>query len=107
MRNRSLVTAFESGEGRLERSGHIAGFSAVMASCLFGVLGSSFWGPCAAAVVLVLLSIGLHEPIYARYERAHEVHAQSLLLLASVMNAALTVAAAYVAGVAIGWAWVG
>ena len=91
----------------MDRSGHIAGFSAVMAACLFGVLGSSFWGPCAAAVVLFLLSIGLHEPIYERYERADEVHAQGLLFLASVVNAALTVAAAYVAGVAIGWAWVG
>lgn len=78
-----------------------------MAACLFGVLGSGFWGPCAAAVVLVLLSIGLHEPIYARYERADEIHAQSLLLLASVVNAALTVAAAYATGAAIAWAWVG
>jgi hypothetical protein len=91
----------------LGRAGHIAGFSAVMAACLFGALGASYWGPCAAGVVLVLLSLGLHEPIYARYERVNAIRAQSQLLVASVMNAGLTVAAAYVAGVAISWAWGG
>jgi hypothetical protein len=35
------------------------------------------------------------------------IRAQSQLLVASVMNAGLTVAAAYVAGIAIAWAWGG
>lgn len=86
------------------RMGHVAGYAAVVASCSFGALGASVWGPCVAAVLLVLLSLDLHEPIYARHERAGEVGAQSRLLLASVANAALTVSIAYAVGVVIAWA---
>ncbi len=86
------------------RMGQVAGYAAVVASCSFGALGASLWGPCVAAVLLVLLSLDLHEPIYARHARSGEIAAQSKLLLASVANAALTVSVAYAAGLLIAWA---
>jgi hypothetical protein len=89
----------------LERTGHIIGFLAVAAACAFGLFQVSLWGPCAAAALLVLLSLRLHQPVYAGYERAGRLGAQSALLAGSIFNATLTCAAAYVAGRAIAWAW--
>ena len=89
----------------MQRSGKIAGYTSVSAACFCGAMGVSVWAPVSAAAVLLILSLILHEPIYARYERSQQVMAQSRLLAGSIVNATLTAAVAYGAGSMIARAW--
>jgi hypothetical protein len=89
----------------MQRSGKVAGYFAVSAACFCGAMGVSLWAPASAAAMLLILSLILHEPIYARYEQSQRIMAQSRLLAGSIANATLTAAVAYEAGSMIARAW--
>ena len=90
----------------MQQPGGIAGYLSVSTACFCGAMGVSLWAPVSTAVVLVIVSLVLHEPIYARYAQSQQFTAQSKLLAGSIVNAALTAAVAYEAGSIIARAWV-
>ena len=78
-------------------------FATLLGTCTAGLLHLSWWAAVVGACVLALISIHNH-PIAVRAGGGGEAPF-STLLLSSVLNAALTSAAALAAGRVIGWAW--
>jgi hypothetical protein len=78
-------------------------FATLLATCSAGLLHLSWWAGVAGACVLALISMSNH-PIAARVGGGGGV-SLSTLLLSSLLNAAMTSAAALAAGRIIGWVW--
>lgn len=95
----------DSGANIMTRLRSVCGFAAILSACLAGAFGISAWAICASAAVLVLVSLGHHQPHYARYAGQGSISAQSLLLVGSTLNALTASAVAFVLGRTIGWLW--
>lgn len=80
-------------------------FVAILVACLAGAFTLSWWLACAAAAMLVLVSLTTHEPTYARYASHGQLGAQSMLLLGSTLNAATAAGAGFVLGRAAAALW--
>jgi hypothetical protein len=73
-------------------------FLAILVACIAGAFTLSWWLACAAAAMLVLVSLAHHEPAYKRYAPSGGFAAQSMLLLASTLNAATAAGAGFAFG---------
>lgn len=89
----------------MARAHSALGFAAILAACLAGAFQQSLWFICAAAAVLVLLSLKQHQTHYGRYASQGSVSGQSMLLLGSSLNATTAAAVAFGLGRVIGWLW--
>lgn len=78
---------------------------AILVASIAGAFTLSWWLACAAAAVLVLVSLTVHEPTFARYASQGQLGAQSMLLLGSTLNAAMATGAGYVLGRAVAALW--
>jgi len=82
-------------------------FVAIFVACLADAFSVSWWLACAAAGLLVLVSLTEHRPTYSRYASTGRLGAQSMLLLGSTLNAATVAGAGYAVGRALAWVWIG
>ncbi len=89
----------------MTRVSSLLAFVAILVACLAGAFSVSWWLACAAAAMLVLVSLTAHKPTYGRYAAQGRVGAQSMLLAGSTLNAATAVAAGYAIGRALASVW--
>jgi membrane protein implicated in regulation of membrane protease activity len=82
-------------------------FAAILVACFAGALTLSWWLACAAAAILVLVSLTEHRPTYSRYASTGNLGAQSMLLLGSTLNAATAAGAGFAVGRALAAMWIG
>jgi hypothetical protein len=80
-------------------------FVAILIACLAGAFSVSWWLACAAAAMLLLVSLTEHRPTYGRYAARGLLGAQSMLLLGSVLNAATAAAVGFALGRALAALW--
>jgi len=80
-------------------------FVAILIACLAGAFSISWWLACAAAAVLLLVSLAEHKPTYRRYAATGQLGAQSMLLLGSTLNAATATAVGFALGRALAALW--
>ena len=84
------------------RAQGVLAFASILSTCTAGILHLSWWAALAGACILALISISNH-PITLR--TLGGTTTPGVLVLSSVLNAAVTSAAALVIGRAIGWIW--
>jgi membrane protein implicated in regulation of membrane protease activity len=80
-------------------------FVAVLIACIAGAFSVSWWLACAAAAVLVLVSLSEHRPTYSRTAVRGQLGAQSMLLVGSTLNAATAAAVGFALGRALASLW--
>ena len=86
-----------------DRTG-IAAYAAIMASCVAGILHLSPWAIVFSACALMLLSIlKKHDQTFSRLGTSATV--QGVVMVSSVVNAALIAGAGYGLGVAVCFIW--
>ena len=95
----------DSGAIIMTRLRSVCGFAAILSACFAGAFGISPWAICAAAAVLMLISLAHHQSHYARYAGQGSIASQSMLLAGSTLNAVTASAVAFILGRAIGWLW--
>lgn len=78
-------------------------FSAIMVSCLAGILHLSWWAAVVGGCVLMLVSMSNHPVAYRALSGG--TGSSSVLLFSSFFNSLLISAGALVSGRMIGWAW--
>ncbi len=86
-------------------------FVAVLVACLAGAFSLSWWLACAAAAMLMLVSLNEPRPAYnrsvsRRYASQAHVGAPSMPLLGGTLNAATAAAIGFALGRAIAWVWI-
>lgn len=89
----------------MPRAASLLSLAAVLTTCIAGAFTLSWWLACAAAAILVLVSLTHNKPVYARYARADNLGAQAGLLIASTLNAAIAAGAGFAAGRALASVW--
>lgn len=70
----------------MPRAASLLSLAAVLTTCIAGAFTLSWWLACAAAAILVLVSLTHNKPVYGRYARADNLGAQAGLLLASSLE---------------------
>ncbi len=91
----------------MARIPNLLAFVAILTACVAGAFSVSWWLACAAASILILVSLTQHRPAYPRYAARGQLGAQSMLLLGSTLNAATAAGAGFAIGRAIASVWVG
>ena len=92
----------QRGKMRNRMQGALA-FATLLGTCTAGLFHLSWWAAVASACMLALISISNH-PVAVRAGGVGEAPL-STHLLSSLLNAAVTSAAALAAGRVIGWVW--
>jgi hypothetical protein len=85
----------------MTRGSSLLAFVAILVACLAGAFTLSWWLACAAAAILVLVSLTAHKVAYARYAAHGRLGAQSVMLAGSTLNAATAAVAGYAVGRAL------
>jgi len=85
----------------MTRAASLLAFLAILVACLAGAFTLSWWLACAAAAILVLVSLSAHKATYARYAARGQLGTQSMLLFGSTLNAATAAGAGYAVGRAL------
>ncbi len=89
----------------MTRVSSLLAFVAILVACLAGAFSVSWWLACAAAAILVLVSLTTHRSAYARYAAHGQMRAQSMLLAGSTLNAVTAAGAGYAIGRALASLW--
>jgi hypothetical protein len=91
-----------SHEMRTRAQGLLA-FTAILATCVAGIIHFSWWAAIAGACVLALISLSNHPVAYRALSGS--ASSSALLVFSSLFNATITSAGALLAGRLISWAW--
>jgi hypothetical protein len=89
----------------MPRAASLLAFAAILTACIAGAFTLSWWLACAAAAILMLVSLTQNKPAYARYARADNLGAQAGLLIASTLNAGMAAGTGFAVGRALAWVW--
>jgi hypothetical protein len=89
----------------MARVPNLLAFVAILVACLAGAFSVSWWLACAAAAMLLLVSLSEHKPAYGRYAGRGLLGAPSMLLLGSALNAATAAAVGFALGRALASLW--
>jgi len=89
----------------MDRSQSFFGLFVIAATCAAGLLRAPWWAGVAGACLLALISLNLHAMEYARSAQNGDGVGQSLLLVASALNASAAAAAAFLTGRVMAWFW--
>jgi hypothetical protein len=85
------------------RAQGLLAFTAILATCVAGIVHVSWWAALAGGCVLALISLSIHPMAYRALSGS--ASSSALLVVSSLLNATMTSAGALLAGRMIGLAW--
>jgi hypothetical protein len=80
-----------------------AAYAVILGTCTAGLLNLSPWAACVGACLLALISMTSNGGAYARYGHVGSGITMPTLVFSSILNAAVTGAAAFGLGRLIAW----
>ena len=85
------------------RAQGLLAFTAILATCVAGIIHLSWWAAIAGGCIIALISLS-NRPVSYR-ALSGSASPPALLVISSLFNATITSTGALLAGRLIGWAW--